>query len=94
MRLLAQLLIIKQNWLTTIIEEKDTIFLGKFSGYLYKYSPCFISPACTNILFLCDILPYGVPEVPFHHVKTQSGDVTQDEEQDDCEQSQRVPCIT
>ena len=33
MRMLAQLLIIKQNWLTTIIEEKDTIFLGKFSGY-------------------------------------------------------------
>ena len=36
MRILAQLLIIKQNWLTTIIEEKDTILLSKCSGNLFE----------------------------------------------------------
>ena len=40
------------------------------------------------------LLHHGDSEAPFHHVKKQSGNVTQDEEQDDGEESQRVACIT
>ena len=88
MRILAQLLIIKQNWLTTIIEEKDTIFLSKYSGLLCKvhiYSPAGVA----NVFSVSegDLLHYGDSEAPFHHVKTQSGNVTQDEEKDDGEES-------
>ena len=67
MRILAQLLIIKQNWLTTIIEEKDTIFLSKYSGHLCKghiYSPAGVA----NVLSICDLLPNGDSEAPFHNV--------------------------
>lgn len=86
MRILAQLLIIKQNWLTTIIEEKDTIFLNKYSGHLSKghiYSPAGVA----NVLSVSDLLPNGESEAPFHHVKKQSWNITQDEEQDDGEES-------